>query len=277
MSVPPLRVTYASLRQRDLAIAAAAGVAPGIDPRAVVAASAEIGADVTIGAYAVVGPDVVLGRGTILMPHAVVQGVTRLGEGNVVHSFAVLGGAPQSHRVPAADTAFNRGVGELTTGDFNEFREHVTVHTGTTTTTLGSYNLLMVAAHLAHDVHLGSHCALANGVQIAGHVIIEDHVTFGGLAAVAQRLRVGESAFVAGGAMCERDVPPYVIVQGDRARIRTLNRVGLVRRGISNESLANLRAVFRAYRERTLLTREMIGSCTYSAKLAAALQLRIEA
>ncbi len=106
----------------------------------------------------------------------------------------------------------------------------------------GSHNLFMVGAHAAHDTAIGSHCVFANGTQLAGHAVIEDWVTFGGLSGVAQYVRVGESAFVAAAAACERNaLPPFVVVQGDRARVRGLNVVGLQRRGIPEESVAALR------------------------------------
>jgi UDP-N-acetylglucosamine acyltransferase len=104
----------------------------------------------------------------------------------------------------------------------------------------------MVGAHVAHDVVVGSDCVLANGVQLAGHVTVDDWATFGGLSAVGQFAKIGESAFVAGGAMCERDVPPFVIVQGDRARVRALNVVGLRRRGVPEASVRALKRAFRA-------------------------------
>ena len=82
----------------------------------------------------------------------------------------------------------------------------------------------MVGSHAAHDAVVGSHCVFANGAQLAGHAIVEDWATFGGLSGVAQHVRVGESAFVAAAAACERDVPPFVVVQGDRARVRGAER-----------------------------------------------------
>ncbi len=92
---------------------------------------------------------------------------------------------------------------------------------------------------------VGSHCVFANGAQLAGHAVIEDWATFGGLSGVAQYVRVGESAFVAAAAACERDVPPFVVVQGDRARVRGLNVVGLRRRGIEEASLTALKRAVR--------------------------------
>jgi UDP-N-acetylglucosamine acyltransferase len=218
-----------------------AGGADRIHPTAVVDPRAEIDPSVEIGPYSVVGPGVVIGAGTRVASHVIVEGPTFIGRGNALCSFAVLGGEPQHKRNQG-------GPSRLIVGDSNVIREHVTVHRGTDggTTSVGSHNLLMVGAHVAHDVSVGSHATIANGVQLAGHAVVEDHATFGGLAGVAQRVRVGESAFVAAGAMVERDVPPFVIVQGDRARVRALNKVGLRRRGVSDESITALERAFRA-------------------------------
>jgi UDP-N-acetylglucosamine acyltransferase len=110
-------------------------------------------------------------------------------------------------------------------------------------------------AHVAHDVDLGSGCVLANAVQLAGHAVIEDGVTFGGLSGVTQHVRVGEGAFVAATTACERDVPPFVVVQGERARVRGVNAVGLRRRGVPEESIRALqRAVHTLWLSRVPLS-----------------------
>jgi UDP-N-acetylglucosamine acyltransferase len=230
---------------------------PRIHFTAVVAPHVEIADDVEIGPHCVVEPGVRIGQGTKLLSHVVVTGRTTIGARNVLHPFCVIGGAPQikkHERVPTALSA-TPPRHALVIGDDNVFREHVTVNVSswTDTTTIGSKNLFMAGCHVAHDVAVGSHCVVANAVQLAGHVVVEDWVTFGGLSAVAQHVRVAESAFVAGGAMCERNVPPFVIVQGDRARVRALNLVGLERRGIPTESIAALRRAFaRLYGQRTV-------------------------
>ena len=211
-----------------------------VHPTALVDAEAQLGPGCVVGPYAVIGAGVVLGAGTVIDGHAIVEGPTRMGARNRVHSFAVLGGGPQRRGDSAEPT------GALIVGDDNVFREHVTVHRGSAgDTVVGSRCLVMAGAHLAHDVVLGNDVVLANLVQLAGHVIVEDFVNFGGMAGVAQRVRVGESAFVAAGSMCERDIPPYVIVQGDRARVRGINQVGLKRRGLG---VAERRAIQREYR-----------------------------
>lgn len=213
---------------------------PTIHPTAIVDRRSELASDVVVGPYAIVEAGVVLGPGCVLHSHAVVRGPTALGARNVVHPFAVIGGEPQAkHRA--------EGPARLQVGDGNVFREHATAHGGTDgrTTRIGNDNLLMVGSHVAHDVVVGSKCVLANGVQLAGHAVVEDWVTFGGLSGVTQRVRVGESAFVAATAACERDVPPFVVVQGDRARVRGLNHVGLRRRGVPEENIEALEKVVK--------------------------------
>ena len=208
---------------------------------------AEIADDVEIGPFCHVQAGVRIGSGTRLLSHVVVMGNTTIGAANVIHPFAVIGGDAQVRKGPEAP-GDHTTRNALEIGDHNVVRESVTVNTssGVGTTKIGSHNLFMAGCHVAHDVIVGSRCVVANGVQLAGHVTLEDWVTFGGLAGVAQHLRVGQGAFVAAGAMCERDVPPFVIVQGDRARVRALNVVGLERRAIPAESIASLRRAFAA-------------------------------
>ena len=210
-----------------------------IHPTAIVDPHAEIADDVEIGPYCVVGPGAKIARENKLLSHVVVSGRVSIGERNIFHPFAVVGSAPQMKRE-------HSGIGTTEIGEGNEFREHVTVHAGTDSgvTKIGSKNLFMVGAHVAHDVTIGSSCVLANSVQLAGHVRVEDFAAFGGLAGVAQFACIGENAFVAAGAMCERDVPPFVVVQGDRARARAINKVGLRRRGIAQPTIAALVRAF---------------------------------
>jgi UDP-N-acetylglucosamine acyltransferase len=205
-----------------------------VDPRA------ELAADVTVGPYVIIDGAAAVSEGCVLHGHAIVRGATRLGPRNVVHPFAVIGGEPQAKRDGGHHARVEVGEGNI-------FREHVTVHGGTDgrATRIGSANLFMVGAHVAHDVVVGSHCVLANGAQLAGHAVVEDWATFGGLSGVTQFVRVGESAFVAATAACERDVPPFVVMQGDRARVRGLNVVGLRRRGVPEDSIRALKHAVR--------------------------------
>jgi len=208
-----------------------------------VAPDAELGDGVAVGPFAVIEPGVTIGPGTRIEAHAVVRSGSVLGAENVVHPFAVLGGAPQDRRYTGEPT-------RLEIGDRNVFREHVTVHRGTVhgggVTRVGSDGLFMVGVHVAHDATVGDAVILANDTLLGGHVTLGDHVVAGGHVAIAPFVRVGARAFLAGGAMVERDVPPFVIAAGDRARVRALNRVGIQRTGVPAASAAALERAFTA-------------------------------
>jgi UDP-N-acetylglucosamine acyltransferase len=231
---------------------------PLVHPLALVAPDAELGEGVSVGPFAVVESGAVVGEGTRLDAHAVVRSGARLGARNVVHPFAVLGGDPQERTYAGEPTRLEVGCG-------NTFREHVTVHRGSIKggglTRIGSGSLFMAGVHVAHDCTLGDRIELANGVLLGGHVALGDHVAIGGGAAIGPFVRVGERAFVAAGSMVERDVPPFVIAAGDRARVRALNRVGLERSGVpeaSREALAwAFRVVFRSGRPQRVAAAEL--------------------
>ena len=214
-----------------------------IHSAAIVASGADLGEGVEVGPFAVIEDGVVVGAGTRIEAHAMVRRGTYLGVNNVVHPFAVLGGEPQDRRHAGDATS-------LEIGDSNIFREHVTVHKGTAhgggVTRIGSHGLFMVGAHVAHDCRIGDAVILANATLLGGHVTLGDHVVTGGGVALAPFVRVGERAFLAGGAMVERDVPPFTIAAGDRARVRALNKVGLRRSGVPEASIAALEAAFVA-------------------------------
>jgi UDP-N-acetylglucosamine acyltransferase len=213
-----------------------------VHPSAHVSQGAKLADGVVVGPLCVVGDGVELGAGTRLLASAVVLGPTRMGEANVIFPYAVIGAEPQ-------DRSHDGQATSLEIGDRNVFREHVTVHRGTLkdagTTKIGSDGLFMVGVHVAHDVVVGDGVTFANGTMLAGHVRVENRVTTGGRAAIAPFVRVGESAFVAAGAMVETDVPPFTIVAGDRARVRALNRVGLRRSGVPDVSRRALAKAFR--------------------------------
>lgn len=209
---------------------------------AVVDAGAELGSGVVVGPLCVVGSGVEIGDDTELVAQATVLGPCRLGRRNRIWPHATLGAPPQDRSFAGEDT-------RLEVGDDNEFRESVTVHRGTAkgggVTRIGSGGLFMIGVHVAHDVVVGDGVMLANYTSLGGHVQIEDRFVAGGHVAVAPFVRLGESSFAAGGAMIERDVPPFVIVAGDRARVRGLNRVGLQRAGVPEASRHALDSAYR--------------------------------
>jgi UDP-N-acetylglucosamine acyltransferase len=214
-----------------------------IDPRAVIAPGARIGAGAIIGAYAVVGDDVQLGEACILHPHAVVNGPARLGRSNVLHPFCRIGGEPQDLKYAGERT-------RLEVGDRNVFREGVTVSRGTVqgggVTRIGNDNLFMTSAHIAHDCVVGDHTIFANAATLAGHVTVEDDATLGAFCPVHQFCRIGRYAYIGASTVITQDVPPFSLIVTERnTRCFGVNSVGLERRGFSTE---RIRAIESAYR-----------------------------
>jgi len=213
-----------------------------VHPTAIVAPGAKLHATVEVGPYAVIGPQVTIGAGTTVGPHAVIEGRTRLGERNRVFQFASVGAQPQDLKYAGEDSA-------LEIGNENLIREFTTLHKGTTggggVTRIGNGNLFMAYAHVAHDCQVANGCVLANAATLGGHVEIGDHVILGGLAAVHQFTRIGQHAFVAGGAMVVMDVPPFCTAQGDRAELVGINSIGLARHGFSEDQISRVKEAYR--------------------------------
>jgi len=212
-----------------------------IDPRAVLAD------DVEVGPYCVIGPDVKLGRGTRLIAHACIQGLTTLGEGNVVHPFAVIGCDPQ-------DVSFRGSRTRVEIGDQNVIREGVTIHRGSEKeqglTRIGSNNLLMVNVHVAHDCVLEDRVIIANNTILGGHCHVESYVTISGGVGVHPFVSIGSYSYVGALSRIYHDVPRYMIVDGNPSKVRCINVVGLRRHAISSEAIAALheahRLIYRA-------------------------------
>jgi UDP-N-acetylglucosamine acyltransferase len=223
-----------------------------IDTRAVISPRAQLGEGVRVGPFAVIGPDVVIGARTTVGAHAVIEGPTRIGEDNQIFQFASIGAAPQDKKYQGEPT-------QLAIGDRNVFREFCTMHRGTAKgrglTTIGSDCLFMAYSHVAHDCDVGSNVILANCATMGGHVQIGDWVQLGGLSAIHQHCHVGAHAFVAGGAILTRDLPPYVMIAGNPAKPNSINAEGLKRRGFTPEQVRNLRTAYRIlYRSGLKLT-----------------------
>jgi UDP-N-acetylglucosamine acyltransferase len=212
-----------------------------IDPRAVLAD------DVEVGPYCVIGPDVKLGRGTRLIAHACIQGLSTLGEGNVVHPFAVIGADPQ-------DISFRGSPTRVVIGDHNMIREGVTIHRGSEkeqgVTRIGSHNLLMVNVHVAHDCVLADRIIIANNTILGGHCHVESSVTVSGGVGIHPFVTIGSYSYVGALSRIYHDVPRYMIVDGNPSTVRCINVVGLRRHGISSQAIAALheahRLIYRA-------------------------------
>jgi len=210
-----------------------------VHPTAIIDPSACLGQGVTIAPYAVIGPDVELGDRVSVGPHAVVEHAT-VGNDSRIFPHAFVGTEPQDLKFKGEKTRVR--VGSRTT-----VRECVTVHRGTSAsglTSVGDDCLLMAYVHVAHDCVVGNNVIMANVATLAGHVHVGVGAFIGGLTAVHQFSRIGVGAMIGGGSMVPTDVPPFCMVQGDRAKIVGLNVVGLRRRGTSKEALSALKFAY---------------------------------
>src|ERR687893_1158211 len=221
-----------------------------IHPTAVVSPRAELARDVRVGPYAVVEDKVIVGEGCEIGAHAVVKRFTTLGARNRVYEHATIGGEPQ-------DVKFKGERSALVIGDDNLIREYVTVHRASgegETTRVGSRNFLMVGVHVAHNCEVGDDNVMANGVALAGHVRVEDHVFLASNVGAHQFTRFGRYAMVGGKSKIVQDVLPFFTTDGNPPRVRGLNTVGLRRAGFSAESRRELRRAYQVLlRERLTL------------------------
>lgn len=222
-----------------------------VDPAAVIHKSAEV------GPFCIVGAGVEIGARTRLLAHVYVDGAAVLGEDNVFFPYATVGVASQ-------DKKYQGEPAETRIGDRNTIREFVTIHRGTAgggrLTRIGNDNLLMAYVHVAHDVHIGDHNVLGNGVTFAGHVLVENWVTIGAFTGVHQFCRVGRHAMVGGYSVVTQDILPYSTTVSQREiRIFGANAVGLERRGFPKESVEALQQAFRMLTRSGLNTTQAIA------------------
>ena len=212
-----------------------------IHPTAVIHPRAQIGAGCRIGPYCVIGENVVLGPDCVLHSHVVIDGYTQLGAANEIFPFASIG-------LKTQDLKWKGGITRTVIGDHNTFREYVTIHSATgdgEVTTVGSHNNLLAYCHVAHNVTMGNHVIMSNVGTLAGHVTVEDQAIVGGLAAVHQFCRIGRLSIIGGCSKVVQDVPPFMLVDGNPAKTRTVNKVGLDRAGISEEVQSALRQAYK--------------------------------
>jgi len=210
-------------------------------PLAYIHPEAKIGPNVVIEPFAVIYKNVEIGEGTWIGSNAVINEGARIGKNCKIYPGANIAAIPQ-------DLKF---VGEETTaviGDNTTIREFVTMSRGTVdkyTTVIGENCLVMAYAHIGHDCIIGSNCILGNVVQLAGHVHIDDYVIFGGSCAVQQFSKIGAHAYIGGGSLVRKDVPPFVKAAREPLAYSGVNSVGLRRRGFSNEKINEIQEIYR--------------------------------
>ena len=213
-----------------------------IHPTALVASTAQLADDVSVGAYTLIGPDVSVGAGSRIGPHCVIEGHTRIGRDNQIFQFSSIGAAPQDMKYAGEAT-------ELIIGDRNTIREFCTFNTGTVqdggATRIGNDNWIMAYVHIAHDCQLGDHIILANNATLAGHVHLADWVFIGGLTGIHQFVKIGAHAMAGFASAVTQDVPPFMTVDGNPLAVHGFNVVGLRRRGFTAERIAGVKQMHK--------------------------------
>lgn len=212
-----------------------------IHPTAIVHPEAQLHPTVRVDPYAIIGSQVKIGANTIISSHAVIDGCTEIGSYNKIFPGAAIGLEPQDLKYKGANSL-------VKIGDNNQIREYVTINKATDegeATVIGNGNLLMAYSHVAHNCIIENEVIIANNVAMAGHVCIESRAVVSGVLGIHQFVHIGQMAMVGGMSRINRDVPPYMLVEGNPARVRSLNFVGLKRRGFSKEELSNLKKAFR--------------------------------
>lgn len=212
-----------------------------IHPTAIVSPKAEIGRNCTIGPYSIIGDDVVLHDDIEVKSHCVIEGPSEFGKGCVFFPFVSAGQVPH-------DMKYRGEPSRLVVGERNTFREFTTIHRGTegggNLTEIGSGNLFMSQAHVAHDCRIGNNVIFALGASLAGHVVVEDYTTLGAYSGIHQFCRVGRYAFVGAFSKVVKDALPYARTDGNHAKCYGPNGIGLRRQSFSQE---DIRRISHAY------------------------------
>ncbi len=248
-----------------------------IHPTAIVDPSARIAETAEIGPFCVIGADVEIGARTRLMGHIFAEGPLTIGEDNTFYPYSTVGVAPQDLKYKGERSA-------TSIGNRNRIREFVTIHRGTEgggmLTSIGDDNLLMAYVHVAHDVHIGSHCVLSHAATMGGHVVIEDWAVIGAATGLHQFCRVGRHAIIGGYSVITQDIMPFSNTTTPReARNFGANKTGLERRGYAAETVDALHKAFRLLTRAGLNTtqaieriREEVPACAEVEELIAFIQ-----
>lgn len=214
-----------------------------IHKTAIVHSGAKLSSGVNVGPYSIIEDNVTVGDNVKIGSHCVLTGQTKIGRNCKIYSGAIIGSAPQDRKYSIDDNVF------LNIGENNVIREYVTINPGTLEgggkTVIGTNNLLMAYAHVAHDCVIGNNCVMANAATLAGHVTLEDGAVIGGLSAVHQFVRLGRLAIVGGCSKVVQDVPPFSMCDGHPATVIRTNAVGLKRVEIPSATVRSLNKAFK--------------------------------
>ncbi|MEE8424961.1 MAG: acyl-ACP--UDP-N-acetylglucosamine O-acyltransferase [Elusimicrobiota bacterium] len=211
-----------------------------IHATAVVHPTAKLHPSVVVGPYAIIGEDVEIGEGSTVGAHAIVE-FAKIGKNNRLFHGCFVGTAPQDLKYKGERTL-------LEMGDNNTVREMAQLNRGTDAsgkTVIGSNCLFCAFTHVAHDCRIGDHVIMVSFAALAGHVELGDYAVLSAHVGIHQYVRIGKMVMVSAGAAVGKDVPPFCIAQGDRAKLRGLNVVGLRRSKLPREVVKAVREAYR--------------------------------
>ncbi|MDP6878129.1 MAG: acyl-ACP--UDP-N-acetylglucosamine O-acyltransferase [Candidatus Marinimicrobia bacterium] len=223
-------------------------------PTALVSPKANIGQNVSIGAYSIIEDNVDIGDNSSIGNHNTICYGTKLGSNCKIYHNNSIGEVPQDLKYDGEDT-------RTLIGDNVVIREFVTVNRGTAAygkTVIGDNVLLMACTHIAHDCIVGNNVIMANIATLGGHVEIGDWCNIGGGAMIHQFVKIGQQSLIGGGFSAKQDVPPFIIGAGIPLRFVGINKIGLERRGFSEENRALIKKVYRTYFKSKLNRRDAI-------------------
>jgi UDP-N-acetylglucosamine acyltransferase len=226
-----------------------------VHPTSIIHPKSKIDDSVEIGPFCIVGEDVEIKQGSKLLSHIVLKGPTSIGEENIFYQFSTIG-------EDTPDKKFKGEKTKLEIGNRNIFREGVTVHRGTvqdnSITSIGSDNLLMAYSHIAHDCFVGDGNVFANNAGIAGHVNVGNNITIGALTTIHQFCNIGDYSFIGMNTSINMDIPAYVKVAADPARVIGLNSVGMTRNNITSDSISLIKKAYKLVYRKGLKIEEAI-------------------
>lgn len=208
-----------------------------------ISTDAKLGKNVEIGPYAIIGENCEIGDGCVIAARATLERNVSLAANVRVGMGSILGGAPQDLKYAGEETRVEVGENSI-------IREYTTINRGTSQsfrTSIGKNCFLMSYVHLAHDCHIGDGVILANVVQLAGHVTVDDRANIAGMTAVHQFVRIGRHSFIGGWSRVVKDIPPFLKAVGSPVKLYGLNTVGLQRSGFSDDVVVELKRAYRLF------------------------------
>ncbi len=230
-----------------------------IHPSAIVSPEAKLGVDVQVGPFSIIGPHVEIGDNSIIHSHVVIDGHTKIGKSNQFFQSCSIGAPPQ-------DLTYKGEPTRLEIGDYNIFREFVSIHRGTLKdhelTKIGSKSFIMAYVHFGHDVQLGDDCIIANTCNFAGHVKIGDRVIMGGGCNVSQFVSIGRGSYIGGASTIVKDIPAFCTGYGNRITLKGVNIIGLRRLGYDKSTISEVVSFFRDMETSVLSPRSFVEDQT---------------